>query len=425
MSVVYECEQETPHRRVAVKLMDSRLSGPAMNRRLRMEAEILGRLRHECIATIHEAGVTPKGEGSRPYFAMELVEGLPLTEFAEHGSLDTRARLQLLARVADGVEHAHQKGVIHRDLKPGNILVTPAGVPKILDFGIARVTDSDINTTTMHTSAGAILGTLAYMSPEQASADPAAVDTRSDVYSLGVLAFELLSGKLPHAVDDTPIHEAIRIIREDQPTLIATLDTSLRGDVDTIIAKALEQDADRRYASAAALADDIRRYLIDQPIMARPPSTLYRLQKFVRRNHALVGGGVATLTVLILGVVVSSLLALSERDARLAAQQQERLAQEREVVAISSVLSGASALRDANRPWEARRQLSGIDPDSRGWEWRHIALDLPWVIDIGNIRRIRDQAVATRFVTFSGDSSLVFESFRPESTVWTVDLRTE
>ncbi|GAB5495009.1 MAG: hypothetical protein Phyf2KO_00890 [Phycisphaerales bacterium] len=320
MSVVYECKQDQPSRRVALKLMDGRLSSPAMNRRLRLEAEVLGRLKHECIATVYEAGATPRSEGGQPYFAMELVEGVPLTEYADREGLDTRDRLELLARIAGGVEHAHQKGVIHRDLKPGNILVTHSGVPKILDFGIARVIDADIKTTTMHTSAGAILGTIAYMSPEQAAANPAAVDTRSDVYSLGVLGFELLSGRLPHEVENTPIHEAVRRIREDQPTLLATLNTSLRGDIDTMIAKALETDPDRRYSSAAAFADDLHRFLADQPIAARPPSTFYQLRKFSRRNKALVTALLAIGTALSCATLVSIGFAVSAEHSRKEAQ---------------------------------------------------------------------------------------------------------
>jgi len=193
-----------------------------------------------------------------------------------------------MIQVCEAVEHAHRRGVIHRDLKPGNILVDENGQPKILDFGLARVTDSDVQAT-RQTDMGQLLGTLAYMSPEQVLANPLAVDTRSDVYALGVILYELLAGKLPYAMS-RQLHEAVQAIREHDAAPLSAANRIYRGDIETIAAKALEKDRERRYSSAADLAADIRRHLEDQPISAKPPSTAYQLQKFARRNRALVIG---------------------------------------------------------------------------------------------------------------------------------------
>ncbi|MEQ8771146.1 MAG: WD40 repeat domain-containing serine/threonine protein kinase [Phycisphaerales bacterium] len=379
MGVVYEALQERPSRRVALKVLLAGFGSMRwVRRRLELEAEVLARLRHPGIAQVYEAGVAGTAARPQPYFAMELIDGLPLNDFASQQDLTVRERLGLIAKVADAVEHAHQRGVIHRDLKPANILITEDGQPKILDFGIARITDADIKTTTMHTSAGAILGTIAYMSPEQASGDPAAVDTRSDVYSLGVLGFELLSGRLPHAVDDTPIHEAVRMIREDAPTTLATLDTTLRGDIDTMIAKAVEADPDRRYASAASLADDIRRYLADLPIAARRPSTLYQLRKFSRRNKALVSGLASTIAVLLVGLLVVLVFASRERDQRIRADANALEARRNAAELIAgTMLSVTDALEERGDPWEALDQHGRVPEDERGWPWRLIGQSLP------------------------------------------------
>src|SRR5262245_60463818 len=211
MGAVYEAEQDNPRRAVALKVIRPGLVSPALLKRFAHEAQILGRLHHPGIAQIYEAGVAEDGQ---PFFALELIRGLALGEYARRHGLDTAARLGLLARVCDAVQHAHEQGVLHRDLKPSNILVDEAGQPKVLDFGVARALDDDLLTSTGHTRTGQLVGTLSYMSPEQVAADPAGLDQRSDVYTLGVILFELLAGRLPYPLEHLPLPEVARVIRE-------------------------------------------------------------------------------------------------------------------------------------------------------------------------------------------------------------------
>ena len=303
MGIVYEAEQEHPRRTVALKVIKSGLNDPRLVRRFEQELLALGRLQHPGIAQIYEAGVAENGFGPQPYFAMEFIRGQPLLEYADAHQLNTRQRLDLIAKVCDAVHHAHQRGIIHRDLKPGNILVDETGQPKVLDFGVARATDSDARIT-HQTDLGQIVGTLAYMSPEQVLADPLELDTRSDVYSLGVVLYQMLARRLPYKIS-ARLPEAARTIQEEEPTPLSTISGAYRGDIETIVGKALEKDKTRRYASAAELAADIRRYLHDEPIMARPASTIYQLQKFARRHKALVLGIMAVFVVLLAGIIVS------------------------------------------------------------------------------------------------------------------------
>jgi eukaryotic-like serine/threonine-protein kinase len=305
MGVVYRAEQEQPRREVALKVLAPGLASARAVRRFEHEAQILGRLQHPGIAQVYEAAAAPTPSGPRPFFAMELVRGLPLTHYAAEHGLSVRERVALIAEVCDAVQHAHQKGVIHRDLKPANILVDESGRPKVLDFGVARVIDADVNTT-VQTGVGQLIGTIPYMSPEQVSGDPGEVDTRSDVYALGVVLYELLSGRLPHDVKDRSAAEMVRAIAQDEPSRLSSVSRTLRGDLETIAAKALEKDRSRRYQSAAELGADLRRFLRDEPIVARPASAAYTLRKFARRNRALVGGVVAAFTLLVAGVIGTS-----------------------------------------------------------------------------------------------------------------------
>ncbi len=324
MGTVFLAEQDKPTRLVALKVIRPGVASANLLRRFEHEAQVLGRLQHPGIAQIYEAGTADTGEGAQPYFVMEYVRGRSLMEYAQASPLGTRQRLELLAKICDAVQHAHQKGIIHRDLKPSNILVTEEGQPKILDFGVARATDADIQVTTIQTDVGQLVGTIPYMSPEQAGGDVTELDTRSDVYALGVLGYELLAGRLPYELKKKTIPEAVRIIREDEPTPLSSISRIYRGDLDTIVAKALEKDRDRRYQSAAELAADVRRYLSDEPIVARPASTFYQLRKFARRNRGLVGGVAGAMVILVVALVVISTQAV--RISREAAQAAETAA---------------------------------------------------------------------------------------------------
>ena len=298
MGTVYEAEQDNPRRTVALKVIRAGAATAELLSRFRHEAEILARLQHPGIAQVYEAGI---GDDGRPFFAMEFISGMPLDEYSRSRGLDPAARLELLAKVCDAVQHAHDKGVIHRDLKPGNILVDESGQPKVLDFGVAHVTAADLLTTAGRTQAGQLLGTLSYMSPEQIAGDPAGLDGRSDVYTLGVILFELLAQRLPYQVDQLPGHEVARVIQEQEPSRLGSIDTHYRGDVEIIVAKALEKVKSRRYASAGDLASDIRRYLRGEAILARPASALYQLRKFARRHRALVAGVSGIFAALLVG----------------------------------------------------------------------------------------------------------------------------
>ncbi|MFH0946537.1 MAG: serine/threonine-protein kinase [Planctomycetota bacterium] len=370
MGVVLLAQQALPRRLVALKVIRPGVATPTLLARFAHETRILGRLQHPGIAQIFEAGTTDEESGSRPFFVMEYVSGRSLLEHAEAERLDLNQRLSLMASICDAVDYAHQQGVVHRDLKPENLLVTDAGQPKILDFGVARATDSDIKTTTLVTQIGELIGTIQYMSPEQAAGDPDAVDCRSDVYSLGVIAFELLSGELPQKLDQTTVFDAVRRIREEEAARIGSVDSSLRGEVETILAKALEKERERRYQTASELADDIRRFLRHEPLMARPPSAIYQLGKFARRHRSLAVGMTALILVLAAATSVSLLLYFeterSEEEASRRQSQAERSSYCADIVAANLSLGQGDTRAAKAHLLEAPEAL-------RGWEWEYLS----------------------------------------------------
>lgn len=315
MGKVYLAVQDRPRRHVALKVMKGGAVSEQAMRRFEFEAELLARLVHPGIAQIYEAGTFDDGDGAAPYFAMEYVASArSMTASCRERKLDTRKIASLMAEVCDAVGFGHTKGIIHRDLKPGNILINSFGAPKIIDFGVARSTDSD-KSVTMQTDVHAIVGTLQYMAPEQCSGDVLDLDTSADVYALGVTLYQLLVGQLPYEVTGQPLTTAIRIVSETVPDRISTIDKSLAGDLEVIVHKALSKDRVDRYRTAAELGDDLRRWLNDDPISAAPPTLMVLVRRAIRRNKGLVGAAAGMAALLAMAIVVGVFALVSRNDA--------------------------------------------------------------------------------------------------------------
>ena len=356
--LVYVADQQEPvRRRVALKIIKPGMESREVLTRFDAERQAIALMDHPNIARVFDAGVT---DSAQPYFVMELVRGVPLTDFCDNHQLVMSERLKLFVAICYAVQHAHQKGIIHRDLKPSNILVTlQDGQPlaKVIDFGVAKAIGHSLTVKTLYTRFTSMVGTPAYMSPEQAEMTAGDIDTRSDIYSLGVLLYELLTGSTPFSperLQTAGFDELRRIIREEEPprpsTRLSTLNnelattiavrrrldpaglsSSMKKDLDWIVMKALEKDRNRRYSTAGDLAEDVSRFLGDQPVEARPPSTWYRFSKFSRRNKVAISTALLVATALILGTGVSvwqAGVAFHERDEKEAALNKAQTAEE-------------------------------------------------------------------------------------------------
>jgi serine/threonine protein kinase len=373
--VVYMAEQEEPvRRRIALKIIKLGMDTKNVIARFEAERQALAMMDHPNIARVLDAGATDTG---RPFFVMELVRGMKITEYCDQNKLDTIQRLKLFVQICQAIQHAHQKGIIHRDIKPSNILVTlhdGVPVPKVIDFGIAKATEVRLTDKTLFTAYEQFIGTPAYMSPEQAEMSGLDVDTRSDIYSLGVLLYELLTGRTPF--DPTKLlefglDELRRTLREREPqrpsTILTTLQgdeltrtarsrqaeppkliSSLRGDLDWIVMKALEKDRSRRYETANGFAMDIQRHLNNEPVIARPPSRLYRFQKLVRRNKVVFAAASIVTLALIGSLAVSTRLFLMERKARANEAKLRQQAEAREKITQAAVLLSQEEFAEAD-----------------------------------------------------------------------------
>src|SRR6266571_3190721 len=281
MGTVFMAEQTEPvKRKVALKVIKAGMDSRQVIARFEAERQALAMMDHVNIARVFDGGATENG---RPYFVMELVHGVPITKYCDDNHLTPRERLELFVPVCQAIQHAHQKGIIHRDIKPSNVMVTlydGKPVPKVIDFGVAKATEQKLTDRTLFTQYGTMVGTLEYMSPEQAEMSALGVDTRSDIYSLGVLLYELLTGST--RLSDSG--EALASISAQRHTEPAKLTKLVKGELDWIVMKCLEKDRNRRYETANGLAMDVQRYLADESVQACPPSAGYRFRKFARRN---------------------------------------------------------------------------------------------------------------------------------------------
>ena len=379
MATVYKATQQRPRRPVALKVMKRGLAGTSARRRFEFETEVLARLRHPGIAQIFEAGASNEDTGSSiPYFAMEYVtDARPLTTFADEQSLGLRERVTIFAMVCDAVQHGHQNGVIHRDLKPGNILVDADGQPKVIDFGIARSTEVDQELITQHTDIGQLIGTLNYMSPEQCTHSSAELDVRTDVYSLGVILYEMLCGRRPLELSRVALPEALRRIQNDTAIRPSATDSALRGDLEAIVLKALAKEPDRRYRSAAELGNDLRRHLRHETVEARSPTALYQLKLFAQRNRSLVGAIAVVMVILIVSTAVSVYLAHEAIvEARSRSIAEATAVRERDTARWQGYIATVGAAQGAHETGEFRRMRKRLDQapaELRGWEWEFLS----------------------------------------------------
>src|SRR5579864_1400460 len=401
MGAVFMAEQTEPvQRKVALKIIKPGMDSRQVLARFAAERQALALMDHPNIAKVLDAGATDSG---RPYFVMELVKGIPITQFCDERRLTPRERLELAIPVCQAVQHAHQKGVIHRDLKPSNVLVglyDGVPVPKVIDFGVAKATGPRLTDQTLYTEFGAVVGTLEYMSPEQAELNQLDIDTRSDIYSLGVLLYELLTGTTPlgrKRLKEAALLEVLRLIREEEsqrpslrlstteelPSIAACrnieprkLSGLIRGELDWIVMKALEKDRDRRYETANGLAADLRRYLNDEPVQAGRPSALYRFRKLARRNKRAMATA-AVIALMVLAAVgnlgISNVrIARKQKEVDRANQDLTRANATLEVNLYFSRIALAERELAANHGGRAEELLDQCRVDQRAWEWHFL-----------------------------------------------------
>ncbi|NNF44873.1 MAG: protein kinase [Phycisphaerales bacterium] len=306
MATVYAALQRQPRRTVAIKVMRSAANAKSAMHRFKREIEILGRLRHPYIAQVYDAGIHVDDTGSVPYFVMEYVPGAKtIIEYATARELSLRDRVKLFIKVCAAVENGHLNKIIHRDLKPGNILIDENADPKVIDFGVARATEFDLTSSTMHTEEGRLIGTIQYMAPEQLEPTRQNLDARCDVYALGILLYKLLTGRPPYDLKGMPVFTAAQVIREDAPPKPSSLRPELKGDLETIILKALAKERERRYRTAGSLGRDLVRYLADKPIKARDAGLAYRVRLFARRHRTeLIAAAVVGVVIVIAAAVL-------------------------------------------------------------------------------------------------------------------------
>ncbi len=374
MAVVYEAVQNNPTRRVALKVMHDSMSHTDAYLRFRLEAQTLARLHHPGIAQVYEAGTTNLGRPTpSPFFAMELVPGAAaITDYADRRKLPLRQRLAMFASVCDAVHHGHQHGVIHRDLKPGNVLVDAEGHAKVIDFGVARTIEPSRQPLTAVSGIPQLIGTLNYMSPEQCTA-AADIDIRTDVYSLGVMLYELACGKLPHDLSGLPIPAAVERIVQAEPRRTGWPSSGMHRDLEAIIFMAMRKEPERRYQSAAALAADLRRLLQHQAIEARPPGAIEQCRLFARRNRALLAAASVLALSTILIAIISTGFAVRlayEVDRRTTAEQ--RTARERDAAqweAYTAQIAGALSAMKTGEFEQMRARLAAAADRYHGWEW--------------------------------------------------------
>ncbi len=461
--VVYMAEQEEPvRRRVALKVIKLGMDTKSVVARFEAERQALALMDHPNIAKVLDAGATETG---RPYFVMELVRGIKITEYCDRNHLPTRERLALFIQVCQAIQHAHQKGIIHRDIKPSNILVTlhdGTPVPKVIDFGIAKATEQRLTEKTLFTAFTAFIGTPAYMSPEQAEMSGLDIDTRSDVYSLGVLLYELLTGRTPfdpQTLLQLGLDECRRTLREVEParpstrlhTLVASELTTtaqqrrveppqlihlLRGDLDWVAMKCLEKDRRRRYESASELAMDIQRYLANEPVLARPPSRLYRFEKFVRRNRGILAAVASVALAMLGGTAVSLWQAVratrAEHEAVISRGQEERLRREAErqraAARLNEYVADINLAQQAIIAGNYGRAVQLVtkhrpppgETDLRGFEWRYL-----WQLCQGDDHvPLPGQEDSVQSLALSPDGQFAAVGLRHAWSVWNVRTRT-